>query len=352
MRVTRSLEKIKGKCMSSTQPLISVIVPIYNVEQYLQECVDSILAQTYTNLEIILVNDGSTDNCGKICDEYANSDSRVVVIHKKNGGPADARNRGIDAARGELLHFVDSDDWIENDMLELLYSNLINNDADISCCGYKFIYVNESKKTPIDGEITIFNSEQAIESFLYKDVPWNSACSKLYRKHIFESIRFPLNKRSEDIYIISDVMSMAKIIVYDSVPKYNYRQRKASRTNRNVYNPDIMGAIEAYENNLDVILKKYPKLVDLCEYRIIVSKISVLGRIISFENYKQIPEYEEVLKSLRENHKTFLGNINLNTTSKIALITIKINVNLYKLLRCIYVFKQKKADKEKFELFD
>ena len=121
---------------------ISVIVPVYNVEQYLERCVDSIINQTYKNLEIILVNDGSTDNSGQLCDELAKKDDRIRVIHKKNGGLSDARNVGIDEAESELIGFIDSDDYIDEDMYELLINNMKNANADLSMCGHFDVYNN------------------------------------------------------------------------------------------------------------------------------------------------------------------------------------------------------------------
>ena len=349
MRVTRSLEKIKGKCMSSTQPLISVIVPIYNVEQYLHECVDSILAQTYTNLEIILVNDGSTDNCGKICDEYAEKDNRITVSHKKNGGLSDARNEGVEIAKGELLHFVDSDDWIEADMLELLYGNLIEHNADISCCGPYLNYKNVNVVALTDCGIKVFDSEQAIESWLADGIPWTSACSKLYKKHIFDDIRFPIGKRCEDIFIMTEVMSAANIIVFDSTPKYYYRQRKNSISKEDSYNPNIMHLIEAYEGNLKLIREKYPKLVSLCEYRAILSKFAVHSEMLKFRDCRKTLEYKELLTCLRKNHKNFMSNENFSRSTKIALSTIKINDRFYKFLISIYRYKQNRNGKNLFD---
>lgn len=124
---------------------ISIIVPVYKVEPYLRKCVDSILAQTFTDFEVILVDDGSPDNSGKICDEYASKDSRVRVIHKKNGGLSSARNAGIDVARGKYLGFVDSDDYIEKDMYELLYDNIVKEQADLSICGIYDVYEGKNQ---------------------------------------------------------------------------------------------------------------------------------------------------------------------------------------------------------------
>ncbi len=121
-------------------PLISIIVPVYKVEMYIKKCINSIINQTYKNIEIILVDDGSPDNCGKICDDYSKTDKRIIVVHKDNGGLSDARNRGLIAASGQFITFVDSDDYIELNYIETHYNNLINNNADISIAGHNVIY--------------------------------------------------------------------------------------------------------------------------------------------------------------------------------------------------------------------
>ena len=129
-----------------SKPLITVIVPIYHVEKYLHRCVDSILNQTYENLEIILVDDGSGDACSSICDEYAGRDSRIVVIHKENGGLSDARNAGIEIAKGQYLAFVDSDDYIHKDMYKILMKEILESNAEVSICSYKYVYDNKEKE--------------------------------------------------------------------------------------------------------------------------------------------------------------------------------------------------------------
>ena len=164
-------------------PLVSVIVPVYKVESYLHRCVDCILAQTYANLEIILVDDGSPDNCGKICDEYAQKDKCIKVIHKKNGGLSDARNAGLDIAMGEYITFVDSDDWIHFQYVEILLNNLTKADVDISTCSF----VRTPEKMLMDSKVSessyhIYSSEKAIEQTLYQNRLDNSAWGKLYKK--------------------------------------------------------------------------------------------------------------------------------------------------------------------------
>ena len=183
-------------------PLISVIVPVYNVEDYLSKCVASILAQSYKNLQVILVDDGSTDRCPEICDDIAKRESRVQTIHKKNGGLSSARNAGIDAANGDFLAFVDSDDYIAPDMYEYLYRNMAETESDISICGKYVVYENGRLILKQDQSILclVMDSEEAIRRMCsFRDYD-TSSCDKLYKRELFSSIRFPLGKLCEDWY--------------------------------------------------------------------------------------------------------------------------------------------------------
>ena len=170
------------------QPLISIIVPVYNAEQYLDKCVDSIVNQTYTNLEIILVDDGSPDNCGAICDEYAKKDSRIKVIHKSNGGLSSARNAGLDNSTGEYIGFIDSDDVIEPEMYEKMLKNIQNTNADVCMCGCKII--NEQGELLLEDNFSnkVYNIDEIIEEII---LPLKtSVCDKLYKKELIGLIRF------------------------------------------------------------------------------------------------------------------------------------------------------------------
>ena len=149
------------------QDLISIVVPIYNVEKYLEKCINSIIIQTYKNIEIILVNDGSTDSSGKICDIYLKKDKRIKVIHKKNGGLSDARNVGIENAKGKYIAFIDSDDFIDSDFIEILYNLIIEYNADVSCCKCNVIY-KKNKKQQVEEKINIFTNYEAINEMLYQ----------------------------------------------------------------------------------------------------------------------------------------------------------------------------------------
>ena len=214
------------------KPLISVIVPVYNVEAYLPKCVDSILAQTYVNLEIILVEDGTKDSSGRICDEYAKKDPRIRVIHKENGGLSSARNAGMDIAKGDYFGFVDSDDWIEPDMYEKMLGLAEKYDADLVC----------ASRYDVDGatgERTLglhHKQEECISSMemLGRVFTWNgcdsAAWDKLYRRHLFDRIRYPLGMYSEDIAIFYKLMEKANRVALCPQPFYNYIHRENSIT--------------------------------------------------------------------------------------------------------------------------
>ncbi len=204
--------------------LISVIVPVYKTENYLCKCVDSILAQTYTNLEIILVDDGSPDNCGKICDEYAAKDSRVKVIHQKNGGLSAARNAGLDIATGEYIGFVDSDDYIAPDMYEKLYNALVSNEADMSICNHQKVGIKlffDDNEMPLLTEVI---SEQDAMRKQYECLNCSIvvAWSKLYKRVIWNDLRFPSGKIHEDEFVSFDVFYKCKRIAIISDKLYCY----------------------------------------------------------------------------------------------------------------------------------
>lgn len=214
-------------------PLISVIVCIYNVEKYLRKCIDSIQKQSYTNLEIILVDDGSEDLCPLICDEFAKADSRIRVIHKKNGGLSEARNVGLDIARGDYIGFVDGDDYIKSDMYEHLFREIVKADADMAVCNFTYVddrynYIeNRNFLMPVLDEI--LDSEEYIKRLTaqcgwYFVTVWN----KLYKKRLFDDLRFPVGKQHEDEFLIHHLVFRCERIVCVKLSLYYYVQRADS----------------------------------------------------------------------------------------------------------------------------
>lgn len=224
---------------------VSIIVPVYQVEAYLRQCIDSILAQTFTDFELILVDDGSKDQSGAICDEYAGMDGRVRVIHKENGGLSDARNRGLDQAVGNYFMFVDSDDYIAPTMLECLHQSIVSAEADIAICNYLYLFENDRERdfsTDLKPEVL-----PAAEIFYYrKNEPnygfWTVAWNKLYKRETLGKVRFRFGKYHEDEFWANDIYQMDIKVVTIPQSLYYYRQRDNS----------IMGK-ESIARNLDIL---------------------------------------------------------------------------------------------------
>lgn len=210
--------------MAIYNTLITIIVPVYNVEKYIRDCVDSILNQTYTNIEVILSDDGSTDDSGKICDEYEKKDSRIRVIHKENEGLAEARNRGIDAANGEYICFVDSDDYIKNTYIEYLIDLISKQKAQMAICPLIRDY-NGKIKSPRTMHLNkCLCAKEAFDlMFLNRMFIGIYACNKLYKKSMFHNIRFPKGRFFEDSGTIYKLIAKCDKIAYGDVPQYYYR---------------------------------------------------------------------------------------------------------------------------------
>ena len=229
---------------------ISVIIPVYKVEKYLDRCIQSVVSQTYHDLEIILVDDGSPDRCGKICDEWAEKDGRIKVIHKKNGGLSDARNAGLDIASGSLIGFVDSDDYIHPEMYQRLYETLINQGADLAVCGlYRIRELDgEIVRSEIPCKDQVIDSREALRNTCYSAC-YMSVWNKLYRRTLFSCNRFLSGKISEDIFIMPGIYSECTKIALLSSPYYFYVQTPNSicRSALKVKNLD---SVEAYYNML------------------------------------------------------------------------------------------------------
>ena len=183
------------------EPLISIIIPVFNVERYLERCVESVLGQTYRHLEIFLVDDGSTDSSGEICEHLKKKDARIKVIHKINGGLSDARNAALDIVRGEWITFIDSDDWVEKKYVECLYEKAVKTNSQISIGS--FVTTSGATRTE-EKELynIVMDNEEAISNLLYQKYYTTSAWGKLYKSELFDKIRFPVGKLYEDVETI------------------------------------------------------------------------------------------------------------------------------------------------------
>lgn len=216
--------------------LISIVIPVYNVEEYISRCLESILNQTFQNLEIILVDDGSTDNSGQLCDSYAELDLRITVIHTENCGVASARNRGLDVIHGQYFSFVDADDYISTNHIQVLYELLNDDDVDISVCGHNLVYNNgkilrePNQKFLSNQYIRYMNRDEALINILYKKRLISGVWGKLFKTDLLKSTRFPQCKFNEDLPFLFELLMKSSGWVYANIPTYNYYQRNTSLT--------------------------------------------------------------------------------------------------------------------------
>lgn len=301
-------------------PLISVIVPIYNVEPYLCRCLDSLINQTYRALQIILVDDGSPDNCGKVCDEYSKLDSRITVIHKLNGGVSSARNTGLDAAKGDYIGWVDPDDWIEPDMFEYMLGKAMDNSADIVVCGRAEQYPT---RTVIKGwsEETIYTREQALEQLINDQALGSYLWDKLWRASLFDGIRFPEGRTFEDVYVMHVLFSRADKTVCLPETKYYYLQRWDGI----VRSQNLKARINRYiadKKRYDDLHEEYPQLSPTLEAKCIEASVNVWNSYYK-STAQQRKDCKETLKEIsefsRQHCKEAMEYMNLGITGKLTI---------------------------------
>ncbi len=231
-------------------PKISIIVPVYNMEKYLERCVNSMLSQTFSSFEIVLINDGSTDMSGNICDRYGKADNRIKVIHQSNRGLSEARNSGIEwvlkNSDSEWITFVDSDDWIHKDYLDTLYMTAINYNTDLAVCDCiktsDFYFDDDSVA---DNGVKVFSAE---DFWCFRQ--YGSACAKLYKKNHFNDIRFPKGLLYEDVFVTYRLIFMQKKIVYIEKPLYFYYNRPGSITHSK-WNPRVLSQLDGLKQQME-----------------------------------------------------------------------------------------------------
>lgn len=320
--------------VSDKNPLISVVIPVYNVEEYIERCVDSVISQTYKNIEIILVDDGSPDNCPKICDDYAKKDKRVKVIHKKNGGLSDARNAGINIAKGKYISFIDSDDYVEKEYIKVLYETLIKYNADMSISSHEAIYDNGTIIDNSTNEEEVFTPEIIFKRILYSDGIDLSAWAKLYKIELFSDIKYPVGRIFEDAATTYKLIDKSQIIAVKSVPTYKYMIRSNSISNCS-FSPKKMDLIISTKEMCDYIKKNYPALSPACDRRLAYAYLSTLSQLANTnDNYPK--EKQEILDYIKLNGKELLKDKSVPKRDKLAIISLKFGYKFYKFSWTIY----------------
>lgn len=306
------------------QDLISIIVPIYNKQETLERCVDSILSQDYPNFELLLVDDGSTDGSGKICDIYAKKDSRVRSFHKENGGQASARNVGLDHARGEYVGFVDSDDYIDKDMYSLLYSKAVETGSDIAVCGR---YVESERGELIqtlftsDAAYTMEPKEACRNLLLYRGQD-SSAWDKIFHVPCFDGVRFPEENRyiCEDVAIVYQLLHKARRIVHCGLPKYHYVQYAGSMSHSD-FSERTYGLVKYHKQAAADITAWYPDLAEEGEFFYYRGLIHAAMNYIFTDRKLQVGE--QIVREVIQYQKAILGNKYLLKRDKLKAVMIR-----------------------------
>lgn len=311
----------------TTNPLVSIVVPVYNTAKYLPRCLDSTIRQTYKNLEIILVDDGSTDNSPNIIKTYAKKDQRIKVTRQKNQGLSSARNTGIAHATGKYITFVDSDDEISPTMAEKLLTALQKTHSDISVCSFREVYPS-GKITHFSNNrpATTYTTEQALKAMLLEHGFMMSATMKLFPTKYFQKIQFPVGKLHEDIDTTYKLIMQATRVAFIPDELYTYHHHDDSIIATKSFDPRKLDIIALTDQMCDNIESKYPNLANVTRERRIRARFSVLRQIpLSHPEIKQILSY---LKA----HQTFITkNPSSTTTDKIALRLALFSPRLFQL---------------------
>lgn len=293
---------------------ISVIVPCYNIESYLPRCIESILAQTYKNLEIILISDGSTDGTDEVIREYAKKDSRIIPIFKENSGVSDTRNRGLDIATGDYIGFVDGDDYIEPEMYETLLKNAIENNADISHCGYQMVFPSRVDYYYNTGKKVIQDNKKGIRDIIVGDYVEPGIWNKLYRLDILKELRMPPDiKINEDVIFNFYAFVNSQKSVYEDLPFYHYILRKGSAATSKIDQNKLFDPVRVRKEIFEYSLKNLDNEIQSVAYSSYLNSIINLYRVVSNSKLK---EYKEDSFILKRQIKEIKGNFMLNKRVK------------------------------------
>lgn len=311
------------------EPLISVIVPVYKVEKYLDRCVESIVDQTYSNLEVILVDDGSPDHCPAMCDAWTEKDSRIKVVHKKNGGLSDARNAGMEVSNGELIGFVDSDDWISPDMYQRLYETMESDNSDIAACGVEMVWEDGTATRMLTKSGNcVLSKEEAMQALIKESWIKQPVWYKLYKADIIRHIPFPVGKYHEDTFWSYQIIGMAEQVSVIDYVGYYYWQRSGSIMGE-AYSLKRLDAIEALEHRQNYLENNFPYLAIRSRCSLWFSCMYHGQKILREIQKKEQTNAMEYLRGVIRRHPFSLTHLNeLDRKEKMWLSIAKISLQV------------------------
>lgn len=322
-----------GINLKNEKPLVSIILPVYNVEKYLPKCMESIFLQTYSNIEIIIVDDGSNKECAELCDKYLAIDQRVSVFHKSNGGLSDARNYGIMRAKGEYITCIDSDDFVDKTYVEYLVYLILKYKSKMAICQHRFIYDNgkvQDKKLIGD---ELLSSEQCLESMLYNKIIDTSAWAKLYQKRLFDNVKYPKGRIFEDIGTTYALMLQCDYIAVGYESKYNYVYRQDSIVN-DVFNPKKLDLLYMTDKMAESVIIEYPNLNKAIIRRRVYSRFSTLNQLLSTKGFDN--EKKECITFIMNNRKNILTNGKAPLRDKMAILLLSLGFKNYQYIWLMY----------------
>ncbi|MDN2453303.1 glycosyltransferase family 2 protein [Lactobacillus sp. UCMA15818] len=315
-----------------TSPLISVIVPVYNVAPYLRHCIDSIINQTYQNIEIVFINDGSTDDSAEILTEYESKDSRIRVIHQKNGGLSNARNNGISNSKGSYITFIDSDDYVSKDyvsyLLDLLRKNNFQSKLAICSLMNVFIKTNTQRNNGNDQE-AVLTGKECIEKMCYQDLVDTCAYAKLGARELYDTVKFPEGMLFEDIATTYQLFDLCDTVCCGFYAKYFYVIREGSIVTSG-FNSKKLELIPMTDKMANYISSKYPELANATLRRQVYSRFSTLNQILSDSESRVPGQIKEILKFLKLHKQEVLNDPKTPKRDRIAYLFLCFGIPIYK----------------------
>ena len=327
--------------------LVSIIIPVYNVQNELKSCVDSVISQTYKNIEIIIIDDGSTDESAKICDNYEKKDNRIKVIHKLNGGLSDARNWGLECARGEPEYFLDSDDLIKVDTIELLVCYCEKYDAEIGiswfCSFYSDSQLNNLLISCGNKDIEIMSKKEAIKKMILPGNYDHSGCGKLYKRSLWKDVAFPKGKLYEDLYTTYDLFYKANKVIYLLEPKYLYRQRIGSIMNSKI---DVkhLELLDISDMVSDKLVNWYPEFKEIIRNKQTQTYANLLFKIMNYDRKTYKETQKRIVSLCRKNVVKCCCSPYMKINDKLKIILISLNKSIYPFFYKIAIKKNMKGE--------